>query len=49
MLLARNGPGDSERALDLIEGALATYRDLGMDSYAAKASALAQEAAVSIR
>jgi hypothetical protein len=47
MLLAHDGPGNSERALELIERALAIYRELGMDSCAARASALAQEAAVS--
>ncbi len=49
MLLARDGPGDAEQAVELIERALTTYRALGMDSYAAKASALALEAATSTR
>jgi tetratricopeptide (TPR) repeat protein len=49
MLLARGGRGDPERALELIERALATYRELGMNSYAARASALAREAVVSAR
>jgi tetratricopeptide (TPR) repeat protein len=46
MLLARNSPGDPDRARELVEQAVSTYRELGMDSYVAKASALAQEAAV---
>jgi tetratricopeptide (TPR) repeat protein len=49
MLLARDGPGDSVRARELIEQAVATYGDLGMDSYAARASALVGETAVSTR
>src|SRR5439155_23060050 len=47
MLLARNGPGDSDRAGELLKDALATYGELGMDSRAARAAALAQAAAVS--
>jgi hypothetical protein len=39
MLLARNHAGDRERALELIEDALATYRELGMDDWAQRASA----------
>ena len=42
-LLARNATGDRERAVDLIGSALATYRELGMDSWAAQASALEHE------
>jgi DNA-binding SARP family transcriptional activator len=38
MLLEREGPGDAERAEELLEAALATYRELGMESYAASAS-----------
>jgi tetratricopeptide (TPR) repeat protein len=49
MLLARDSPGDHERAVQLIEQALATYQELGMEPHAARASALAHEAAVSIR
>jgi tetratricopeptide (TPR) repeat protein len=36
MLLARGASGDSERALALLEDALATYRELGMDAWAAR-------------
>jgi tetratricopeptide (TPR) repeat protein len=43
MLLARDGTDDRERAQELLEAALATYRELGMESCAAKAEALAQE------
>jgi tetratricopeptide (TPR) repeat protein len=39
MLRARNGRGDRERAQELLEKALATYRDLGMDTSAAAALA----------
>jgi tetratricopeptide (TPR) repeat protein len=49
MLFARDAPGDQEKAQDLLDAALATYRELGMASYAASASALAQEAGVSTR
>jgi DNA-binding SARP family transcriptional activator/tetratricopeptide (TPR) repeat protein len=38
-LLARNGAGDGERAQELLDRALTTYRELGMESYAAKVSA----------
>jgi tetratricopeptide (TPR) repeat protein len=38
MLLARDGPNDRERAQQALDQALATYRELGMESYAAKAS-----------
>jgi DNA-binding SARP family transcriptional activator/tetratricopeptide (TPR) repeat protein len=38
-LVARDEPGDRERAQELLDAALATYRELGMESYAAKASA----------
>jgi hypothetical protein len=41
MLLARRAAGDSERALALLEDALATYRELGMDAWAAQVEALA--------
>jgi DNA-binding SARP family transcriptional activator len=40
MLLARARTGDMERALALIAHALATYRELGMDSWAEAASKL---------
>jgi DNA-binding SARP family transcriptional activator len=49
MLIARDGSGDRKKAQELLDAALATYRELGMESYAAKASALAREAAVSAR
>jgi tetratricopeptide (TPR) repeat protein len=39
MLAARGGPGDRERAKELLGQAIATYRELGMESYAASASA----------
>jgi tetratricopeptide (TPR) repeat protein len=42
VLLARDGPGDRERAQELVEAALATYRELGMETYAATAMALAE-------
>ena len=45
MLLARDGPGDRERAQELLDQALATYRDLGMESYAASAGALLEASA----
>ena len=41
MLLARDGPGDRERALALADAAQDIYRELGMDSYVARTSALA--------
>jgi tetratricopeptide (TPR) repeat protein len=41
MLLARGAAGDSERALAVLEDALATYRELGMDAWAARVEALA--------
>jgi DNA-binding SARP family transcriptional activator/tetratricopeptide (TPR) repeat protein len=47
MLLARGGPGDRGRAQQLVNAALATYRELSMESYAASASALAQEVGAS--
>ena len=43
MLHARNGRGDRERAQALLDAARKTYRELGMESYAAAAAALAQE------
>ena len=43
MLLARNGRGDRQRAQALLDVAQKTYRELGMESYAAAAAALAQE------
>jgi DNA-binding SARP family transcriptional activator/tetratricopeptide (TPR) repeat protein len=41
MLLARDSRGDRERAQALLDSALGTYRELGMDNYAAAATALA--------
>jgi DNA-binding SARP family transcriptional activator len=41
MLLARGGAGDSQRAGELLDEALVTYRELGMDTWAARAEALA--------
>jgi hypothetical protein len=35
MLLARDAPRDTEKAQLLVSRALTTYRDLGMESYAA--------------
>ncbi len=43
MLLARDGPGDRERAQELLDQALAIYRELGMESYAATASKLVEK------
>ncbi len=40
MLLSRGEPGDRERAIELAQRALATYRELGMDSWAERASSL---------
>jgi tetratricopeptide (TPR) repeat protein len=40
MLLARDAAADSERALELTAAALATYRELGMDTWAREASEL---------
>ena len=38
MLLARDQPGDAERALELLAEAVSTYHSLGMDSWAAAAT-----------
>jgi tetratricopeptide (TPR) repeat protein len=46
MLLTRNEPGDYQRAAELLDRALLTYRELGMEAYAARASSLAGGAAV---
>jgi hypothetical protein len=40
MLIARNAPGDQEKARLLLSQALATYDELGMQAAAASASAL---------
>ena len=44
MLLARNGHGDRERTQELLDDARMTYRELGMDSYAASSAAITHEA-----
>ena len=44
MLLARDGHRDRARAQELLDAAIATYRELGMESYAQKAHALTREA-----
>lgn len=41
MLLAKNEPGDRERAVNMIEQALVTYQQLGMETWAHKTQALA--------
>ena len=38
MLLARDGPGDGTRAADLLAVAASSFRELGMDSWAAAAA-----------
>jgi hypothetical protein len=45
-MLLVSGRGAGERALELVETALATYRDLGMEPYDVQASALARELGV---
>ncbi|HWM14726.1 MAG TPA: BTAD domain-containing putative transcriptional regulator [Gaiellaceae bacterium] len=45
MLLARRSTGDPERARALLDAALATYGDLGMEGYATEASTLSSAAA----
>jgi tetratricopeptide (TPR) repeat protein len=47
ILLAGAARGDAERARTLLDQASVTYRELGMESYAARASALAGEVAFS--
>jgi tetratricopeptide (TPR) repeat protein len=42
MLLARAGPGDRERADGLLAEAIAAYEELGMESWAKRAAALAE-------
>jgi DNA-binding CsgD family transcriptional regulator len=44
MLLARNGPGDREHALKLLDEALALAREIGMQGLVERASALRQDA-----
>lgn len=43
MLHARDGRGDRERAHALLDAAVATYRELGMESYAVKTAALMEK------
>jgi eukaryotic-like serine/threonine-protein kinase len=43
MLLARDQPGDVERALDLLADAVAAYEELGMESWARAAKRLQQQ------
>jgi hypothetical protein len=40
MLLARDRPGDASRALELLDAAVASYRELGMESWARAAAGL---------
>jgi tetratricopeptide (TPR) repeat protein len=40
MLLLRGGPGHRERARELLDSAIATYRELGMETYAVRAAAV---------
>jgi hypothetical protein len=40
MLLARDQPGDREKALELLDGAVSAYRELGMESWAQAATEL---------
>jgi DNA-binding SARP family transcriptional activator/tetratricopeptide (TPR) repeat protein len=47
MLLTREGPGDHERAQELIDQALSTYRELHMTTYAESAFALCQQGKIS--
>jgi hypothetical protein len=41
MLHVRDGPGDRDRSRELLETAVAGYRELGMETWAARAEALA--------
>jgi DNA-binding SARP family transcriptional activator/tetratricopeptide (TPR) repeat protein len=45
MLLARDKPGDRDRALELVRGARDRYRELGMETFAANAATLDRELA----
>jgi eukaryotic-like serine/threonine-protein kinase len=47
MLFARDAPADRERALELIAAALTTYRELGMEAWAERASELERALMVS--
>ncbi len=44
MLFTRGQAGDAEQARDLVESAVATYRELGMEFHAERAAALARAA-----
>ena len=44
MLLERRDAGDPEQARELLDRAVATYRELGMEPHAARAAALARTA-----
>ena len=44
MLLDRNGQGEHERAAEMLEDALSTYRAFGMPTYAAEAERLQRQA-----
>ena len=44
MLLDRGGNGDDARAAEMLEEALAAYRDFGMPAYAAEAERLRSQA-----
>jgi hypothetical protein len=46
LLLEHGGPDDTERSRLLLSQALTTYRELGMETHAARASALTLEAGV---
>jgi hypothetical protein len=43
MLLARDEPGDREQASGLVRDALATYRQLGMRTWAEKVDAVGSD------
>jgi hypothetical protein len=45
-LLARHGPGDRRRAVDLLESVLATAEELGMPALMARGSSLAEDGGV---
>ena len=49
MLLARAASGDRERAQKLLDSALATYRELGMEFHVARISALGREGDIAER
>ena len=43
VLLVRDTPGDRKRAHESVESAVATYRELGMETHAERATALAEK------